>query len=223
MRAMADATNADLRRWWATIADSEVPARWQDEPDLAVAGTVGEIGGAAGRGDDAVLGALVRLLHVGDHTAGLVALRAAWPRLCGAAARAALHSDDLAAPLWLVLDSYPLERRPQRILANVVLDTVKVLRAEAPERPVAPDTLDVLLAPGDAPDPVPTGDLVLVSAERLGLIDGRAAGVLRSVYLDGMPGRVAAVRHATTETAIRWRCSTSVRRLAANAHQLLAA
>lgn len=223
MRAMTDAASADLQRWWATIADAEVPARWRGEPELTAVGTVGGIGVAADAGDDAVLGALVRLLHDGDQTAGLVVLRAAWPRLRGAAVRAGLRSDDLAAPLWLVLISYPLGRRPRSILANVVLDTMKVLRAENPERPVAPDALEALLAPGDVADPVPTGDLVLMSAERLGLIDGRAAGVLRSVYLDGMPGRVAAVRHATTETAIRWRCSTSVRRLAAHAQHLLAA
>jgi hypothetical protein len=223
MTVTTDAASADLRRWWATIAEAEVPARWKDEPGWAAASTIGEIEGAARAGDDRALGALLRLLRGGDHTAGLVVVRAAWPRLRRAVARAGLPSDDLASPLWLVLASYPLARRPRSILANVVLDTLKVLRAEARERPVAPEIVEYLLASGEELDPVPTGDRVIVTAQRLGLIDGRSAGVLRSVYLDGMPGRVAAVRHATTETAIRWRCSSSVRRLAANAQHLLAA
>ncbi|WP_028707625.1 hypothetical protein [Propionicicella superfundia] len=222
MTTWTGSTGADLARWWAGGADAELPPAWRGHPALAARRTVSEAEEAARTGSDAVLAALLRLLQDGEQQAGLVVMKALWTRLARAARGRSARADELAAPFWLVMAAYPLDRRPARIAANLVWDTLKAARTDPRERPVAPETMDSL-ATAPAADPVPTGDRVLARAQRLGLIDGRAARILSSVYLDGMPGRVAAVRHVTTETAIRWRCSSSVRRLAANAERLLAA
>ncbi|MDK9339407.1 hypothetical protein FAM23853_000629 [Propionibacterium freudenreichii] len=57
----------------------------------------------------------------------------------------------------------------------------------------------------------PPGEVHL--AARRGLITAPSAEVLRSVYLYGLSGREAAGRHEMSEDMVRYRCSSSVKRL----------
>ncbi len=218
-------TAARLAREWATIGDTDLPPLWRDQPELSGGHTLGHVlGSIHGATADGVLICLVTLLQAGDRLAGRVVLQALMGKLVCLAARDRLHRlDDYVAQIWLTMASYPVAARPRSVAANLALDTRKAIWAERPREVVCEPAVVVAL---NAPSPAceePDGDQVLRRAKLLGLLDGRAVAILRSVYLEGMPGRVAAVRHTTTETAIRWRCSKSLRVLAAHADELLAA
>lgn len=224
MRSHTDAMGSTLQRSWSEVASDPVPGAWREHPRLAACELVSDVASNARRGDDAVLTALLLLVRAGDPLAGIVILWALWPRVRRSADIAGIREvNSVAAPLWLGLTQYPLARRPRRIAANLVLDALKAVRGERREQPVAPDVLAGGWGQSLHPvDETPTGDVAIARAVALGLITDQSARVLRSVYLDAMPGKVAAVRHATSETAIRWRCSASVRRMSTHAAQLVA-
>lgn len=214
---------APIQQWWNDFCACDVPALWREHPSLSECQSVAGVGFAAREGNDSVLIALLTLLRSGEQQAGLVALWGVWSRLrWHAHGRGIDRLDDLVAPLWFQLVTYPLDRRPRSVAQNLVLDTIKEHCRASRERPVAPDLLE-----NWSPAPTPsgtdlTGDVVLHRATRLGVITDQSARVLHSVYLEGMSSRVAAVRHATTETAIRWRCSASVKKMAAQRGRLAA-
>lgn len=213
--------------WWQSIGVRPTPSEWCQLSELAECTRVEAVAQkAAGPRADVVLGFLLERLQSGDGLAGIVVVgsQAGVLRRLAAADRHRSWRDYLGQ-MWLVAVAYPLDRRPAGIAANLAWDTFKSVRARpAPERSYDPSVLDRLReAPRIEEDPIPTGDEVISRALRLGFIDEQTARVLHSVYIEGMPGRVAAVRHATTPTAIRWRCSSSLRRLAARSAELLAA
>ena len=70
--------------------------------------------------------------------------------------------------------------------------------------------------PASGPGPA----AVLDAALGLGLIDATSRAILGSVYAEGLTSAQAAGRHGTTATAVRWRCSRDVRRLAARSLDL---
>ncbi len=162
---------------------------------------------------DGVLLSLVRLAQGGDALAGRTVVQALLGKLVRmAVADRRVTVDDLLAALWVRLAAYPCERRPTKVAANLVLDARKdVLADQRGLRPVpTPEPA------GDAP----TAEAVLDAAVELGLIDQRSRQILGSVYADGLGSAAAAARHQTTATAVRWRCSRDVRRLAARAEDL---
>jgi DNA-directed RNA polymerase specialized sigma24 family protein len=141
--------------------------------------------------------------------------------------------DDYLARLWCVINSYPLQRRPVRIAANLSIDTLKAVSREhlclaRGDITLSTEALEELLPPAgldanrcDSPQPV---DLearrVLESGTSLGLIDDSVAALLQSVYVDGMTSTEAARRFHTSAGVVRPRCSKVVRELVTHSLEL---
>ena len=92
------------------------------------------------RAEDAILVALVRQAHA-DPLAARVVLQALLPGLKALAGRLLLEASErdelwssLLAHCWERIRSYPLERRPTRVAANVLLDTLKRTSRELTHR-----------------------------------------------------------------------------------------
>lgn len=223
MDAGTNPVTMSLNRWWATVDGGTVPVCWRGTA-LAERPDVADIATAARRGDDDTLIALLRLVHGGDNQAGLTLVWALWPRLRRAAIRRRIPAvAGVATSLWLVMMSYSIDRRPRHIAANLILDALKDARVEVHEYPMEAGAVAQLKERAHGQEGLSlTADAVITRAVRTGVISSQAGRVLRSVYVEAMSGRAAAIRHATTETAIRWRCSSSLRRMAARAAQLAA-
>ncbi|GAB3708455.1 RNA polymerase sigma factor [Mariniluteicoccus flavus] len=214
-----------LNREWSQLdlAAHATVARWAlAHRALAGCRSLDDVLEAIRRDPDAALGALLAEDRQGGAYAGRVVLQAMLGKVVAMASRdAGATAEEYAAQLWLVIRAYPLERRPERIAANLALDTLKAVKAERDPRTVAVEAVD------DAPavEPADHDDLrarrVLRAAEELGLIDADTHAVLASVYAEGLSGIAAAERHRTSAQAIRKRCSVSVRRLAAHRLELL--
>jgi len=101
---------------------------------------------------DAALLALLVLHRQGDAAAGRVVLQAMLGKLVRMAAPDphATFGDFLGA-LWERIATYPIERRPRRVAANLALDTLKALRSGT-WRPTCrlADAAPDAAAPGDA-------------------------------------------------------------------------
>ncbi|SDT41619.1 hypothetical protein SAMN04488543_4257 [Friedmanniella luteola] len=208
--ALVDALN----REWAALGRADL--------DVAVT--------AARRGDDGVLHRLVAATLDGDRLAGRVVLQSQLGRLVRMAARDPVAPvDDYVSAFWCVLAAYPLQRRPVRVAANLALDTLKQVHRDRRwmgRSPVAVlvagDDLEPILDRARPPSEEPeaaAGDLIR-AGERLRLIDRPTGRLLHAVYVDGLSGREAAVRCATTPGSLRVRCSRAVHRLAAHADEL---
>lgn len=214
-----------LNQEWAVQRDERVPRRWGEQEPTLSAGRLEDVLASVRQAPDAVLGALIRLLQEGDELAGRVVLQAllgGLVRSCGGRAEAV---EDRIGQAWLVIRSYPIERRPTRIAANVILDSLKACRREQvrawAEFSVAAAELDQAVSVGDDDQPT-SARQVVDAAARLGLINPTTASVLTTVYADALPGREAAERHQTSPAAIRQRCSVAVRRLARHRSSLAA-
>lgn len=191
---------------------------------------------AAHDDSDGVLHALLGESGQGDQIAGRVVLQSMVGRMVRMAHRDVKAGvDDYVAALWCEISTYPLTRRPVRIAANLALDTLKavqrehrwVVRGQVTTWPPG-EWLDELFdsARGDtrlAGDQVgcdPDAPAVIAAAHQLELIDDTARRILTSVYVDGLSGAEAAVRHATSPGSIRVRCSRAVGRLSHHAAAL---
>lgn len=229
-RTGATGTRHALNQEWAGLSGRTCPGHWPTPPGVSTA-SLGELLAAIrGPAADALLLGLVSRARARDALAGRVVLQAMLGKLCRMARSDRRHDlDDYLAHFWLVLNTYPVERRPARVAANLALDTRKAVHAASvAERPMDPRAVEALAdvrssmlrpAPGD----LPTGEQAIGRAVELGLIDRPTARLLRSVYVEGMPSRLAAIRHVSTPESIRWRCSVTLRRLAAASDRLLAA
>jgi DNA-directed RNA polymerase specialized sigma24 family protein len=212
-------------------------SRWADRHDvLAPCGSFDDVLSAARLNPDPILAALLTEVSIGDQLAGRVVLQALIGRMVRMAQRDPRASiDDYLARLWCAIGSYPLERRPERIAANLSMETLKAVSrehrwlgrgdvvlwpsSEALEELLEPATLDG--SPCDLPSPVDVEVLqVLEASSSLSLIDDSDAALLRGVYADGMTGREAAGRFHTSASMVRVRCSKAVNRLAAHAVEL---
>jgi DNA-directed RNA polymerase specialized sigma24 family protein len=153
---------ADWETWSARPDGAATVARWaRRHPCLAGLGSLDEVvsacradGGVEGELANQRLAAVVAEALEGDTTAHRVALQRVVPPLVRRAARRARRHrlpldgvlEDLLATAWVVIGEYPLDRRPLKIAANVVLDTEFGVFAE-PSRtarntvPVAPEDL----------------------------------------------------------------------------------
>jgi len=173
----------------------------------------------------------------GDELAGRVVLQAMLGKLVRMAATdPKADVDDYVSAMWCHIRDYPLPRRPNKIAANLSLDTLKAVRAEHSGKRCDPETAAVAPGPGlndlleehlarsvadhNAATAALSADSVLQTAGRLGLIDRPTHAVLRSVYSDGLSGIDAAQRHHTSPAMIRNRCSRAVRRLAEHSETL---
>jgi DNA-directed RNA polymerase specialized sigma24 family protein len=190
----------------------------------------------AGLYSDPVLAALLAEVSLGDQLAGRVVLQALVGRMVRMAQRDPHASiDDYLARLWCAIGSYPLERRPERIAANLSMDTLKAVsreprwmsRGDVTLWPSS-ESLEQLLPPArldgscdDSPQPVDMeARRVLEAGGLLGLMDDSAVALLRSVYVDGMTSTEAGRRFHTSAGMVRVRCSKVVREMATHSIEL---
>jgi DNA-directed RNA polymerase specialized sigma24 family protein len=212
-------------------------ARWADRHDvLAPCHSFDDVLSAARPSSDPVLAALLTEVSIGDQLACRVVLQALIGRMARMAQRDPRAGiDDYLARLWCAINSYPLQKRPVRIAANLSMETLKAVSrehrwmgrgdvtlwpsSESVEELLEPATLDG--SPCDLPPPVDVEVLqVLEASSSLGLIDESDAALLRGVYADGMTGSEAARRFHTSASMVRVRCSKAAKKLAAHAVEL---
>ncbi|MDP1805927.1 MAG: hypothetical protein Q8K72_12220 [Acidimicrobiales bacterium] len=162
-------TFADLCREWASLAHSPATtrdlARWgSSDPILGRFTTMAELvtfverRGSPGA-SDAVLAALARRAP-DDQLAARALLQLLLPALCGLARRHRWIGDvderaqTVVAVAYERIRTYPFERRPHRIAANVVWDTTQRLLAER-ERHRRQPPLAGREGPGECVAPTP--------------------------------------------------------------------
>jgi hypothetical protein len=186
---------------------------------------------------DATLGALLTEVANGDQLAGRVVLQAMVGRIVRMAARDPYAGiDEYLGALWCEILTYPLVRRPQKIAANLSMDALKSVCRErrgmtqAEVTPWPPEVfVDELFEQRDSvlrrtrhqDSRVIDARQVLVTGRELCVIDESSRALLHSVFVDGLSGREAALRHRTSAGSVRVRCSKAVRRLAARASDLV--
>jgi hypothetical protein len=228
-----------LDREWRELGRMHPGAvsRWADRHEvLAPCRSFDDVLSAARLNSDPILAALLTEVANGDQLAGRVVLQSLIGRMVRMAQRDPRAGvDDYLAPLWCVINSYPLSRRPVRIAANLSMDTLKAVsrehrwmgRGDVALWPSS-ESLEELLEPAgpdgsrcDSPQPVDMEVRRVVEAGRLlKLIDDSTAALLQSVYVEGMSGTRAARQFHTSAGVVRVRCSKVVRDLATHAVEL---
>jgi hypothetical protein len=212
-------------------------SRWADRHDVLTAcHSFDDVLTAARLNSDPVLAALLTEVSIGDQLAGRVVMQALLGRMVRMAQRDPRGCiEDYLARLWCVINSYPLQRRPVRITANLSLDTLKAVleerrwlgRGEVTLWPSC-ESLEELLEPArldgspryvSPPAAVEVRE-VLEASSQLSLIGDSDAALLRSVYAEGMTGTQVARKFHTSPGTVRIRCSKAVRQLAAHAVEL---
>lgn len=243
------------RDWESWSVGPEAAAglrRWSGDPLLAGhCGSVVEVLAACGR-DRAVavpvadgrLAALIAFARAGDRAAARVVLERVMPALTVQAAtkarraRGATHLGpagettgfgevltELVGAAWLVICSFPLDRRPRKIAVNVVLDAVYRVFGYRPRIERATVCWDLL------PDtPVELDGRPAVGSFRRGasaelldvLAEGVASGVdpaqlrlLADLALVGLTQTQVATRAGISDRAVRLRRNAAVRALRA--------
>ena len=231
-RRVTSGVLGQLNAEWAVLADDPVAGdscrRWASAaPALTGCRTLGEVLAAVRTDPDAVLAALLGAAAAGETLAARAVLQAMLGKVVRMArADPRATADDYVAVLWCVVATYPLAARPHRVAANLALDTLKGVQREgnAGERALGPDAVARLLERRPGPDPGPAAGVtaagVIGTAEQRRLLDPATGAVLRTVYVDGLPGRAAARRHRISPTALRVRCSRGVGLLARHADLL---
>lgn len=183
---------------------------------------------------DGVLGALIRESEAGSTLAARTVLQAMLGKVVlMAAADPETGVQAYVVAMWERIRTYPLNRRPRHISANLALDARKFARREgrwtAIDRPWPPgvgftdlvdrqvirDSIDhasevSLLTAGD----------VIKAALELELIDGEASSLLTAVYADGLSSAEAGRRHVLSAEVVRQRCSRVIRQLAQHSDDL---
>lgn len=210
----ARATLSALNRDWddLTARRPSLPATWRlAAPALRPPGGLADVLDRVRSEPDAVLGALLRLHRAGDDLAGRTVVQAMLGKLVRMAARDAEASlEDYLAALWVRVATYPLQRRPNRIAANLALDTLKVVKSGTRQHRCH---LPAHLPPASPVDPLGDADAVLDAGVRLGVIDATTRATLRCVYVDGRTSASAGTLLGLSADAVRWRCSKGVRAL----------
>jgi len=223
MRRVRAALDADWHNLCEQHADRPAPASWRqgldefsDLTDWArhAADPDGPLG-------DALVGDALRAAQDGDREAGRAVLHLLEPRLTGLASRDVHHDlGDYVSTAWLRIMTHPVDARPNALLANLALDTLKELsRSYARQHRVPPPSLPCSQHAGDDLD----ASALLVAAASAGWLPRTSEPVLRSVYCDGLSGREAAQRHQTSPQMVRYRCSAGVKAMRAHSRELLQA
>lgn len=156
---------------------------------------------------------LLRLVEVAktDALAARVVLQRILPALCAVAGRHSSNRaqrnavlDELVANAWPIIRNYPCERRPRRIVANLVRDTSfetfvrPIRRRSSGEIPTMHDHLDRSAAE-PALDPLHELVDLLREAQAHG-IEQADIDLLTQIVALGRPEEVAAERNVTART-----------------------
>lgn len=257
--ALIDALNAEWRRLavddqLSGYARAEI-TRWAAEyPALSGCRSPADVLAAIHADPDPVLLTLIGIHQSGLRSvpprtrirtaaefAGRVVLQTMLAKVVTMAGRDRRHAvEDYVGTLWARVGSYPVDRRPRRVAANLALDTLKAVTGD--REPVSYpmdgayfDRLDRRQlaawgfggagtdeADGDAADDL-TAHRVLRIAQDLDLIDEPTRRLLRSVYADGLSSGRAAEKYGLSPATVRYRCSRAVRRMARHAAAITAA
>ena len=226
---------ADLNREWESLrAEWSEPSGWAERHSgLRSCSDLAEVLAEVGRDPDGVLGALLRESAAGSTLASRTVLQAMLGKvvlLARADSATGIHPYLVA--MWECIRTYPIERRPTHIPANLALDARKLARRDLSRGPVAPwppgtsfarlvdrqrlrDSVDH----GRDVSVLTAGDVIQAALE-LELIDAAAGSLLGSVYQEGLSSQEAARRHAMSALMVRRRCSQAVRRLAGHSEEL---
>jgi len=212
-----------LPGWLAAIATEEPPLRDFADPQMLL--------GFLQRPDadlerkDAVLATLVAAAAT-DARAARVVLQAILPGLRAQLRRLLLDADE-RAELWAIVPScaweqirtYRLARRPQRIAANLILDSLKQARAERAREtrePRAPAPLTEQLpapgcfCPGSRAD---TGGGLIERAVRRGVLSRSEAELVLQTRLDRRSLSELAAEQGLSYTALKLRRQRAEQRL----------
>lgn len=203
---------------WAILDPHPVPPAWRGSESLSGTTLIGDLPATIRHSPDPVLGALLAVSEQ-RALAHRVVMQAMLGRVILDAGRDRCHGvEDYLGELWLVIASYPLERRPRSIAANIALDTRKrVVGRRVPEVSVERDHLSATQEP---PVEHEVEDL-LRYARRAAILDPTSERTLRLVYQAGLASDQAATVLGITPSAVRQRCRRAIRRLAAHADQLV--
>lgn len=203
-------------------------AEWDALQDRSLTGlgmSAGEALEAIRDNPDSVLLTLIDTGNAGDNLARRVIVQTLLGKLVLMSAKdPGAELGDYVAQLCVRIAGYPTRRRRRSVAANLVLDTLKAVKAEQSGarrfRPVDDAVLESLAEP-------PAAQLsaleVLTQASELGFLDEHTRRVLSAVYLEGLNSSAAAKRFGTTPELVRWRCSKALRHLSTHAHELAAA
>jgi DNA-directed RNA polymerase specialized sigma24 family protein len=219
---------AALNREWDELERERTPGRWREGcVHLGGVTALGEVLDAVRNHPDEVLGCLVAECGAGDALAGRVVVQAMLPKMILMAHRDAEHDlGEYLASLWERILTYPLDRRPQKVAANLALDTLKGVKKKSGRAGLVSLPTDWSspghLARADEQLGKRRGGAarVLNRAVALGLIDDPAREVLSIVYLDGRSAAQAGRELGLSPEAVRARCSRAVRRLRTHASEL---
>lgn len=240
-RRRADASlvgqlNAEWSRLCADPRTDAAVSRWAARhPELAgclaLEDVESVVAGAGGEQADRILLALLRLVRSGDSLAGRTvlqlmlgkAVRIATTR-AGRDTRPSLEHTAVAA-LWTIIATYPIDRRPAKVAANIAMETLRAVTTELThqlsETPTSPDDLAADLMPL-TPSERTTADHELLDlltwAVDEGTITAGDATLILDIYSPAPGtegGAAAAARHGLSWPAARQRASRAVRRVAA--------
>lgn len=242
----------DWERWSAGAEAADGLRRWAADPVLATHCTsVAGLLAACGR-DRAVavpvadgrLAALVAYARVGDRAAARVVLERVMPALTVRAAERARRAGGAAVPgaavegsafgevlaelvgaAWLVIGTFPLDRRPRKIAVNVVWDAVSRVFGYRPLTERSTVYLDLLPDVAVGLDGRPAGGWPRGGscAELLAVLaDGRDGGVrpahlrlLAELTIVGRTQTQVAARAGISDRGVRLRRDAAVRALQA--------
>lgn len=227
---------AQIRSRWLCTSALEVPQWAELCSALSACTDAGDVVRMLKRADfetaDQVLVFLIGRAQQGDAVAAETVLQTMLPKLL-CMARTGLASfqpdalADLHAAMWERIQTYPLDRRPRRVAANLALDArraaMRFWSRNAGAREVA-----VELGPNDLPsvqlEPISElGDL-LALATRRDWVKPEWAALVEAVYGDrGLSSEEAAAEFGLEAATVRSRCSRSLRSLRAHRDELLAA
>lgn len=226
---------AELNREWLATDKCPEVVEWSTR-HTALAGCSGlhDVLARVGDDPDPVLGALVWEVRRGSRAAARTVLQAMLGKVVlMARSDPIVGVDTYLCAMWERIRTYPLERRPRHIAANLALDARKAARRDGgssavvvPWPPGATFTSMVdryavreRVDHGQDVSVLTAGDVIRAALE-LQLIDSDAGALLGTVYGEGLTSAEAAGRHHTSAAMVRQRCSRAVRRLAEHSDEI---
>lgn len=225
---LLEALEVDWRLLASSRAARNALTRWRRLPGLRRLRSLDEVleqtrkGADPARAND-VLGALVACAPV-DRVAARVVLQALLPGLTNVGKRMRVLGDEertaeLVALAFERIRTYPLERRPRAIAANVVLDVLHALWSQqraarrSIEQAADPGRFEALAdEPADAPDPDPRE--LIASARAAGRVHDTQLALVEEAVVNRVPARVAAKTAGVDYEAMKRRRSRARRQLA---------